>query len=65
MKSALPLSFILPVYLSLTSPVVTVAQAANAGSAANVVPSLIRYSGILKDAGGRTLTSLTFLLYNS
>jgi hypothetical protein len=34
--------------------------------ASNVVPNLINYSGVLKDASGRTLTSLTgvtFLLY--
>ena len=66
MKSRLLLSVLSIVFLTLTS---AAQQAAPASSSAapNVVPSLINYSGILKDSSGRTLTSLTgvtFLLYS-
>lgn len=66
MKTVLPLSVLLILCATLMSPVMTRAQESAAVSASHVVPSLINYSGNLKDSSGRTRTSLTgvtFLLY--
>jgi hypothetical protein len=71
MKSRLHLAVLLIVCVFLTSLTAVAQQnatAASAMAASNVVPSLINYSGVLKDATGRTLTSVTgvtFLLYSS
>ena len=69
MKSKLLLSIllllcVLRAFLTAAAQESAVVQGAVAAS--NIVPSLINYSGILKDSSGRTLTSLTgvtFLLY--
>jgi len=42
------------------------AQQASPAAASTAVPNLINYGGLLKDAGGRTITGVTgvtFLLY--
>jgi hypothetical protein len=71
MKSRLHLAMLLMVCVFLPSLTAVAQQNATAASAmapSNVVPSLINYSGVLKDATGRTLTSVTgvtFLLYSS
>jgi trimeric autotransporter adhesin len=67
----LPLSALLAVCLYLTCLPAAAQEsgAASAGVAASsVVPRVINYSDVLKDASGRTLTSITgvtFLLYSS
>ncbi len=70
MKSRLPLAVLL-IASAFVTPVTAVAQqsanAAAAMAAADVVPSLVNHTGVLKDASGRALTSITgvtFLLYN-
>jgi len=53
---------------SLTAEAQQSAAAPAAMGASDVVPSLINYTGVLKDTGGRTLTSttgVTFLLYSA
>ena len=58
----LPCMFFAP----LTAAAQESAAAPAAVAASNIVPSLINYSGVLKDSGGRilsTLTGVTFLLY--
>jgi trimeric autotransporter adhesin len=57
---------IVPLVLFLCLALVTAAGQENALAAPNVVPGLINYSGVLKDATGRPLTGVTgvtFLLY--
>jgi hypothetical protein len=57
---------IVPLVLFLCLALVTAAGQENALAAPNVVPDLINYSGVLKDATGRPLTGVTgvtFLLY--
>ncbi len=57
---------IVPLVLFLCLALVTASGQENALAAPNVVPDLINYSGVLKDATGRPLTGVTgvtFLLY--
>ena len=69
MQSRLLLGVLLLLCLCLM-PLTSAAQASSTApavvAASGVIPSLINYTGVLKDATGRTLTSLTgvtFLLY--
>jgi hypothetical protein len=65
MKSRLLLSVVLTGFVTLTSVAQQTAPVSSS-ALANPVPNLINYSGILKDATGRTLsgiTGVTFLLY--
>ncbi len=57
---------IVPLVLFLCVALLTAAGQQNASAASNVVPDLINYSGVLKDASGRPftgVTGVTFLLY--
>jgi len=57
---------IVPLVLFLCVALLTAAGQQNASAAPNVVPDLINYSGVLKDATGRPftgVTGVTFLLY--
>ena len=71
MKSRLHLAVLLIASASvtcLTAAAQRSATAPTAMAASNVVPSLINYTGVLKDASGRTLTGVTgvtFLLYSA
>lgn len=71
MKSRLHLAVLLMASASVTCFTAAAQQSATAPAAmaaSNVVPSLINYTGVLKDASGRTLTSVTgvtFLLYGA
>ena len=71
MKSRLHLAVLLIASASvtcLTAPAQRSATAPAAMAASDVVPSLINYTGVLKDASGRTLasvTGVTFLLYSA
>jgi hypothetical protein len=71
MKSRLQLAVLLIASMFLTSLTAEAQQSAAAPAAmgaSNVVPSLINYTGALKDASGRTLTSITgvtFLFYSA
>jgi hypothetical protein len=71
MKSRLYLAVLLIASASVTCFTAAAQQSATAPAAmaaSNVVPSLINYAGVLKDASGRTLTSVTgvtFLLYGA
>lgn len=62
MKSRLHMALLLIASAFLTSLTAATQQSATEAAAmatSNVVPSLINYTGVLKDAGGRTLTSVT------
>lgn len=64
---SLPLALLLCLVL-LTAGAQESATAPAVAAEPNVVPNLINYSGVLKDASGRTLTSITgvtFLLYRA
>src|SRR5262249_34616878 len=67
MKCKLSVLLLLCVFLApLTAAAQESAAAPAVVAASNIVPSLIKYSGVLKDSSGRTLTTLTgvtFLLY--
>jgi hypothetical protein len=69
MKSRLQLAVLLIASMFLTSLIAEAQQSAPAAmDASNVVPSLINYTGVLKDTSGRKLTSVTgvtFLLYSA
>jgi hypothetical protein len=71
MKTRMHLAALLIVCALMTSLTAVAQQNANAAAAtaaSNVVPSLINYTGVLKDASGRTLTTITgvtFLLYSA
>jgi hypothetical protein len=71
MKSRLQLAVLLVASMFLTSLTAEAQHSAAAPAAmgaSNVVPSVISHTGALKDASGRTLTSITgvtFLLYSS
>jgi trimeric autotransporter adhesin len=60
-------SVLLFVWVLLTPAAAPAQQSAIEPAASNVVPNLINYSAVLKDASGRPLTGITgvtFLLYN-